>query len=203
MVIKKEYNIQGLAEELEKEIDDCEKYNGTVKLDIITALEILEVLLETYRREQKHQTTESALTPYEVETKKLVRTKGDSAEYKKELKESEIPSCFGNYGTEDKEDCTCVFCEYELSCRRETEQNKRKRRPDCFNVMCGDFEACQRCEYRPYCVHEVKEQKTNNDTAPDCYGCYDDKDLDCNNCKSKESCVEDTMKEKEEDDDFI
>ncbi len=205
MEIRKEYNIQELINQLKEEVDRERQFKGVVILSSAMAQDILDVLQETYRREQKHQTIESALIfdEKEVETKKLVRTKGDSAEYKKELKESEIPSCFGNYGTEDKEDCTCVFCEYELSCRRETEQNKRKRRPDCFNVMCGDFEACQRCEYRPYCVHEVKEQKTNNDTAPDCYGCYDDKDLDCNNCKSKESCAEDTMKIKEEEDDFI
>lgn len=165
MVIKKEYNIQGLAEKLKEEIDKSKKYNGVVKLDIITTLEILDVLLETHRREQKHQTIESALVfdEKEDETQKIVRTKGDSAEYKKELKESKIPSCFGNYGTEDKEDFACVSCEYELSCRRETERKQKKRRPDCFNIMCGDFEACQRCEYRPYCVHEVKEQKQRED----------------------------------------
>lgn len=136
MEIRKEYNVEELSEKLKEEIDNSKKYNGVVKLDVITTLEILDVLLETHRREQKHQTIESAL-----------------------VFESEIPCCFGKYDTDDKEVCTCVFCEYELDCRRETELKQKKRRPDCFNVMCGDFEACKRCEYRSDCVHEVKEQK--------------------------------------------
>lgn len=163
MVINKTYNIEQLAETLQQEIElskEYDKYDGIVKLDILTAYDILEVLKEIHKREQKHQTIESALIfdEKEDETQKLVRTKGDSAEYKKELKESKIPSCFGNYGTEDKEDCTCVFCEYELNCRRETEQKQKKRRPDCF----GNYEeeddwedSCDECMYAKECKKKL------------------------------------------------
>lgn len=75
MEIRKEYNVQELAEKLKEEIDNSKKYNGVVKLDVITTLEILDVLLETHRREQKHQTIESALIFDE--------------------KEEEKPNCFG------------------------------------------------------------------------------------------------------------
>ena len=62
MVIRKQYNIGQLAEQLQTEVEKSRKYNGVVKLDILTANNILDVLNETSRREQKHQTLESALT---------------------------------------------------------------------------------------------------------------------------------------------
>lgn len=68
MRINKNYDISKLAEELRTEISGAKKkYNYVVKLDILLANNILDVLEETQRREQKHQTLESALTFIEKE----------------------------------------------------------------------------------------------------------------------------------------
>lgn len=67
MVIKKEYNIEQLAEQLQNEIENSKKYNRVVKLDILAANDILDVLNETNKREQKHQTLESACNFMEME----------------------------------------------------------------------------------------------------------------------------------------
>lgn len=50
MVIKKEYNIEQLAEQLQNEIENSKKHNRVVKLDILTANDILDVLNETNKR---------------------------------------------------------------------------------------------------------------------------------------------------------
>ena len=53
MRINKNYDIGKLVEELRKEINDAKKppCKGTVKLDILLAKDILDVLEETQRRE--------------------------------------------------------------------------------------------------------------------------------------------------------
>lgn len=136
MEIRKEYNVQELAEKLKEEIDNSKRYNGVVKLDVRTTLEILDVLLETHRREQKHQTIESALMfgEKEVETRKLVNTQQNvKPEYKKELKESKIPSCFGNYEEEDDWEDSCDECMYEKECKKNCMNKKKQREDICVN----------------------------------------------------------------------
>lgn len=67
MEIRKQYDIGQLAETLQQAIELSKKYNGVVKLDVLTANDILEVLQETHKKEQKHQTLESAMTFIEKE----------------------------------------------------------------------------------------------------------------------------------------
>lgn len=55
MVIRKQYNIGQLVEQLQTEVEKSKKYNGVVKLDILTAHDILEVLQETHRREKNKE----------------------------------------------------------------------------------------------------------------------------------------------------
>lgn len=50
MVIRKEYNIGQLVEQLQTEIENSKKYNRVVKLNILTANDILDVLNETNKR---------------------------------------------------------------------------------------------------------------------------------------------------------
>lgn len=75
MEIRKEYNIQELINQLKEEVDRERQFKGVVILSSAMAQDILYVLQETYRREQKHQTIESALIFDE--------------------KEEEKPNCFG------------------------------------------------------------------------------------------------------------
>lgn len=48
MVIRKQYNIGQLAEQLQTEVEKSKKYNGVVKLDILTANNILDILNVVY-----------------------------------------------------------------------------------------------------------------------------------------------------------
>ena len=68
MLIKKNYDVKSLAETLEGALsvalDDREI---TVEIGLLEASEILDVLNETNKREQKHQTLESACNFMEME----------------------------------------------------------------------------------------------------------------------------------------
>lgn len=68
MEIRKEYNLKEIMNQLEEEIKG--KFDGVVIISPILAQDILDVLQETYRREQKHQTIESALVFDEKEEEK-------------------------------------------------------------------------------------------------------------------------------------
>ena len=118
-MINKTYNIEQFAETLQQEIElskEYDKYDGIVKLDILTAYDILEVLKEIHKREQKHQTIESALVFDE-----------------KESKESKIPSCFGNYEEEDDWEDSCDECMYEKECKKSCMNKKKQREDICVN----------------------------------------------------------------------
>lgn len=111
MVIRKQYNIGQLAEQLQTEVEKSKKYNGVVKLDILTANNILDVLNETNRREQKHQTLESALTFIEKE---------DGTQTNLMEEQTNEPVCFGCYDEDDIECCNCMCGD---KCLKETEQS--------------------------------------------------------------------------------
>ena len=110
MVIRKQYNIGQLAEQLQIEVEKSKKYNGVVKLDILTANNILDILNETNRREQKHQTLESALTFIEKED-------GTQTNIMEEV------GCFGDF---DGNDFDCCICDYMKWCEEETKQRRSK-----------------------------------------------------------------------------
>lgn len=117
MVIRKQYDIGQLVEQLQTEIEKSKKYNGVVKLDILTTNNILDVLNETNRREQKHQTLESALMFVEKED-------GTQTNLMEEHnKESKKKNCFGCYDENDIECCMCI-CGDE--CLKETKQRRSK-----------------------------------------------------------------------------
>lgn len=105
MVIRKQYDIGQLVEQLQTEIENSKKCS-VVKIDILTANDILEVLQETHRREQKHQTLESALTFVEKE---------DGT--KTNLMETE-EVCFGCF---DEDDIGCGMCDCMEQCKEVTE----------------------------------------------------------------------------------
>lgn len=105
MIIRKEYNIEELAKNLQKEIKKADQEDKVLRISIITAHNILDVLQETFRREQKNQTLESALTFVEKED-------GTQTNLLEEHKE---PSCFGSYGNNDTWE-VCKECDCEHDC---------------------------------------------------------------------------------------
>lgn len=115
MVIRKQYNIGQLAEQLQTEVEKSKKYNGVVKLDILTANNILDVLNETNRREQKHQTLESALTFIEKE---------DGTQTNEMELHNNKPDCFGICRPDAYE---CSHCLYYGECTIKTQLEAEDR----------------------------------------------------------------------------
>lgn len=132
MIIRKEYNIEQLAEQLQTEIENSKKYNRVVKLDILTANDILDVLNETNKREQKNQTLESACNFIEMELHNKKDANGNILRsidcHLEELEDNR--NCFG-YCVED--DYVCTHCADYEKCRKETNKIKSS----------GDKEACE------------------------------------------------------------
>lgn len=110
MVIRKQYDIGQLVEQLQTEIENSKKCS-VVKIDILTANDILEVLRETNRREQKHQTLESEPTFIEKED----GTQTNIME--------EETGCFGYF---DGNDFECCLCDDMKRCEEETKQRRSK-----------------------------------------------------------------------------
>lgn len=116
MVIRKQYNIGQLAEQLQMEVEKSKKYNGVVKLDILTANNILDVLNETNKREQKHQTLESVCNFMEME---------DGTQTNEMKLHNEKPECFGRYKKNDNWEI-CEECPYEMQCYMRKEETEGK-----------------------------------------------------------------------------
>lgn len=105
MEINKTYNIEQLKETLQQAIELSKEYNFIVRLDVLTANDILEVLNEINKREKKHQTLESAITFIEKEDDTHTN-----------LMEEETV-CFGHF---DGNDIGCYICDDMKRCEEET-----------------------------------------------------------------------------------
>lgn len=161
MVIRKQYNIGQLAEQLQTEVEKSKKYNGVVKLDILTANNILDVLNETNRREQKHQTLESALTFIEKE---------DGTQTNLMEEHNKKPECFGRYKKNDNWEI-CEECPYEMQCYMRKEKKivddittkHKTEHYGCFGKYDEDDLVCLMCPCGDKCLKETKEAegKTN------------------------------------------
>ena len=132
MFIKKNYDVRSLAETLEGALsvalDDREI---TVEIGLLEASEILDVLNEINKREQKHQTLESACNFMEMEDG--TQTNEMELHNKKDtngnilrsmdcnLDEIERDDCFGTYDG----DIECECCDSKEECE------KRKETLDC------------------------------------------------------------------------
>ena len=132
MVIRKQYNIGRLAEQLQTEVEKSKKYNGVVKLDILTANNILDVLNETNRREQKHQTLESALTFIEKE---------DGTQTNLMEEHNKKPECFGRYYINCKQ-CDNIDCNVRTDCISTTKGNKRKLNEGSITEQKTEYCGC-------------------------------------------------------------
>lgn len=155
MVIRKQYNIGQLAEQLQTEVEKSRECNRAVKLDILTANNILDVLNETNRREQKHQTLESALTFIEKE---------DGTQTNLMEEHNKKPECFGRHKKNDNWEI-CEECPYEMQCHMEegkriakvitTEQ--KTEHYGCFGKYDEDDLDCLMCPCGDKCMKETYE----------------------------------------------
>lgn len=147
MLIKKNYNVKSLAETLEGALsvalDDRET---TVEIGLLEASEILDILNETNKREQKHQTLESACNFMEMEDG--TQTNEMKLHNKKDANGNILRSinCFGCHINGDGK---CNLCVYERECMNETKERER-----CFGksygkrpiIICGTCKYAKRCE---------------------------------------------------------
>lgn len=147
MLIKKNYNVKSLAETLEGAlsvaIDDREI---TVEIGLLEANDILDVLNEINKREQKHQTLESACNFMEMEDG--TQTNEMELHNKKDANGniSRGTDCFGCHIDGDGK---CNLCVYERECMNETKERER-----CFGksygkrpiIICGSCKYAKRCE---------------------------------------------------------
>lgn len=176
MRINKNYDIAKLAEELRAKIN-VKKNNGVVRMDILTANNILDVLEETQRREQKHQTLESALTFIEKEDGTQTNLM--------ELTNSKKTKTICN-------DCLMSNC-CTLDCLKEhITKEMLGDKIKCFGKHHG-MEKCGSCEYTKQCI-KVKNRFTElveNDRLPECFGDYEEEDEwdnGCDKCTYRAMC---------------
>lgn len=213
MIIKKEYKIADMCEELKATIEEAyNKNNSFCEMGILFLRDILEVLEEV-----KAKTEEKTLVFAELENGTKTSGYYSTEEAGKALKkviekvneEEQKQSCFGCHinGSEK-----CDLCIYERKCMIETEKNDKK---SCFGNY-QDVYMCRNCDQIKECIKKLLEKQDNNCNneykinkkgVPDCYNCYDDKDLECNNCEAMEGCKIATDERKQEEleelDDFI
>lgn len=185
MIIRKRYNVEQLAEQLQTEIENSKKYNRVVKLDILTASDILDVLEMLASWENKSSKSNDVM--------------------KVELEDNR--NCFG-YCVED--DYICTHCADYEKCRKEACKNScdaavLNRTQTNETKLHNKKDANGNILRSMNCHSKVLNGTQTNDRIPGCYGCYYDKGLYCPDCKSRESCVKETINREnvEEDDDFI
>lgn len=189
MEIRKVYDVETLKNKLQESIEEARKNSTTrVKVDILTAQEVLEVLEETYKREQKHQTLESALTFIEKE---------DGTQTN--IMEAET-LCFGHF---DGNEIECCICDDMKMCEEKTnkvldvtkqrssktnemegEMNKetpKHKRPSCFKHF---YDNCKQCD-NTECIHRKECIESTKRTMPECFGDFDCKTECCQRCGSK------------------
>lgn len=205
MIIKKEYKIKAMCEELKASIEEaCNKNNSFCEIGILFLRDILEVLEEV-----EAKTEEKELVFAELEDGTKTSGYYSTEEAGKALKkviekvneEEQKQSCYGCHinGSEK-----CDLCIYERKCMIETEKNDKK---SCFGNY-QDVYMCRNCDKIKECIKKLLEKQDNNCNneykinkkgVPDCYNCYDDKDLECNNCEAREGCKIATDKRNEEE----
>lgn len=190
MLIRKTYNIRQLKDELGEKIECArESCTGAAVVDVIIAQEILEVLEETFRREQKHQTLESALTFLEMED----GTQTNLQELSEKQREENIINgmkeemdCFGNFNRRDE---CCVTCSCAILCRENTEvvegETKESTKvPKCFGKYTTGESWERNCEY---CGREVDCYLKS--CKKECFGKYDKLSSECEDCEFVNECV--------------
>lgn len=148
MVVNKTYNIEQLAEVLQQKVEESKKYNEVVKLNILTANDILEVLQETNRMEQRNQTLESALVFIEKE---------DGTHTNLMEEHNKKPECFGQYKKNDNWE-VCEECPYEIRCHMEEYNKEHNKKIECFGMYYTNCKQCDNidCDVRTDCIFETK-----------------------------------------------
>ena len=135
MLIKRNYNVKSLAETLEGALSVAlDDGKIVVEIGLLEASEILDVLNETNKREQKHQTLESACNFMEMEdgtqTNEMeLHEKMTKMPENLQKANGAIPDCYGKYYDNG---LRCIDCKSRESCVEETINRKDIEEDDDF-----------------------------------------------------------------------
>lgn len=156
MEINKTYDITELGNKVQEAIESCVAgKSNRCSIDLLTASEILEVLRETYKREQKHQTLGSALTFIENED-------GTQTNEMEMHNKDEMPDCYskitGSYEI-------CERCGHNKSCvyrvRKKAEDKIIQiEHSGCFGHFDGNEIECCICDDMKWCEEETKQRRS-------------------------------------------
>ena len=124
MVIRKKYNIEQLVEQLQTEIENSKKYNRVVKLDILTANDILDVLNETNKMELHNKTVIGM-----KDAKCIAKMACDAAVLNGTQKNDRVRDCYGCYYDKG---LYCYDCKSRESCVEETINRENVEEDDDF-----------------------------------------------------------------------
>lgn len=127
MIIRKEYDIKSLIEQLESDLNVSQQYNTTkVKVNNLVIQDIIDVLKETLKREQKHQTLESMCHFIEKEDEtqtnefEMYNNQQEKTDDIIKNTDDEKPKCFGmffrNQDGTNRPFCRSKSCEYRIEC---------------------------------------------------------------------------------------
>ena len=116
MEIKKEYNLEQIIDDLQVGINASN--NGStnkVKINVMLAVEIVEVLKEINSREQKrlHDCFDRARNKPETKQNDDLKDK-----------EKPVRRCYGNYNSDDLD---CVLCSDGGNCEQDTKARRKKK----------------------------------------------------------------------------
>lgn len=151
MIIKKEYKIAAMCEELKATMEEAtkkNKYCSFCEIGILFLRDILDVLEEVKEREEK--TLVFAELENGTKTSGYYSTEEAGKALKKTIEEINKKSCFGNY--QDVYMCThCIDCE---KCREETDKTKKSEDKNCKvdNKDVPEYlqQKCDECFYKDY-----------------------------------------------------
>lgn len=184
MFIQKNYNVKSLAETLEGALSVAlDDGKIVVEIGLLEASEILDVLNETNKREQKHQTLESACNFMEMEDG--AQTNEMELHNKKDANGNILRGmdCFGCHIAGDGK---CNLCIHERECMNETKEEceKRKGRNE---ILCDDCLMSGCCTVD--CTNEHITEQMLGDLKK-CFGKYYGKRpiIVCGTCKYKYQC---------------
>jgi hypothetical protein len=180
MIIKKEYKIKAMREELKASIEEaCNKNNSFCEMGILFLRDILEVLEEV-----EAKTEEKTLVFAEFEngtrTSGYYSTEEAGKALKKVIEEVNKKSCFGNY----QDVYMCRNCDQIEECIKKLNKDKNctvnnKGVPEHLQQKCDecffkDYELCECinnsgsgfCPFRPLCFMNY-----GRDNISKCRGC--------------------------------
>lgn len=186
MIIKKEYKIEAMCEELYEIIQEAyNKNNSFCEIGILFLRDILEVLEEI-----KAKTEEKTLVFAELEDGTKTNGYYSTEEAGKALKkviekvnEEELKQdCFGCHINGNGK---CNLCIYEKECMIETEKADKK---SCFGNY-QDVYMCRNCDQIKECIKKLLEKQEST-----CDVEFDEEDICCQWCDGFCDCLKASRK---------